>query len=56
MIQVIPFKRENFNLTFSKHKKNLLYDWYKASSSFFNIYKNNFRSKKVFNISKCPFH
>jgi len=56
MIQVIPFKRENFNLTFSKYKKNLLYEWYKASSSFFNIYKNNFRSKKVFNISKCPFH
>ena len=54
--QVIPFKRESFDLSVHKENKNLLYSWYKASSSFFNIYKNNFRSKKIFNITKCPFH
>ncbi len=56
MIQVIPFKRENFNIKFHKYNNSLLYRWYKASSSFFNIYKNNFRNKKTFNVSKCPFH
>jgi len=54
--QVIPFRRERFNLSFHKKNKNLIYKWYKASSSFFNIYKNNFRAKKIFGIKKCPFH
>jgi hypothetical protein len=54
--QVIPFKRENFKLRFKKYDNSLLYRWYKASSSFFNIYKNNFRAKKSYSIEKCPFH
>jgi len=54
--QVIPFKRENFNLSFYEENKKFLYSWYKGCSSFFNIYKNAFRSKKIFDIKKCPFH
>lgn len=54
--QVIPFKRENFNVKFYKYNSNLLYKWYKAASNFFNIYKRHFRTKKNFKISKCPFH
>jgi hypothetical protein len=54
--QVIPFKRENFNVKFYKYNSNLLFKWYKAASNFFNIYKRHFRTKKNFKISKCPFH
>ncbi len=54
--QVIPFKRENFDVKFYKYNSNLLFKWYKASSNFFNIYKRHFRTKKNFKISKCPFH
>jgi hypothetical protein len=54
--QVIPFKRENFNVQFYKYNSNFLFKWYKASSNFFNIYKRHFRTKKNFKISKCPFH
>lgn len=56
MVQVIPFKRENFDVKFYKYNSNLLFKWYKASCNFFNIYKRHFRTKKNFKISKCPFH
>lgn len=56
IVQVIPFKRENFNVKFHKYNSNLLFKWYKASCNFFNMYRTHFRTKKNFKISKCPFH
>lgn len=56
IVQVIPFRRDNFELKFQKYNNSLLYRWYRASASFFNIYKDNFRTKKNFSTEKCPFH
>jgi hypothetical protein len=58
--QVIPFKREKFVAEYSYDKGSYINKWYKAATSFFDVYKNNFRQPKEFEIeeikkSKCPF-
>lgn len=63
IIQVLPFRREEFVSQYSWDKKNIFENiWKKASLNFFDIYLKNFRSPKKFEegdvkkISKCPFH
>ncbi len=60
IMQVIPFKRENFKSEFSYDKSGFLKrQWEKASTEFFDIYKRHFRSQKKYeqgDVKKCPFH
>lgn len=58
IIQIIPFKRQKFIATFKSNNAHLINKWFKAQSTFFDIYKKFFRSKKEFIIEtrKCPFH
>lgn len=58
--QVIPFKREKFVAEYKADDGSYINKWYKAATSFFDVYKNNFRTPKEFSveqnkISKCPF-
>jgi len=62
IIQILPFKREEFVSRYSWDKKSKFKNiWKKASLSFFDIYLKNFHSSKKFEqgddkrISKCPF-
>lgn len=58
IIQVIPFKRQKFTASFKRDASSLLAEWFKAKTTFFDVYKKFFREKKEFNVqeSKCPFH
>jgi hypothetical protein len=58
--QVIPFKREKFTAQYSVDDGSIINKWYRAATSFFDVYKNNFRTPKEFLVdenkkSKCPF-
>jgi|LakMenEpi03Aug12_release.lakeMendotaPanAssembly.Ray.scaffolds.fasta_scaffold157930_5 hypothetical protein len=58
MMQVIPFKRENFKSEFSHDNGFLKQQWKKANTVFFERYKRFFRSPKKYeqgDIKKCPF-
>lgn len=59
LIQVIPFKREDFKSEFSYDKKGLFKnEWTKACSVFFDRYKKFFRSSRKYeqgDVKKCPF-
>ena len=61
IIQLIPFKREEFTASFSQDKDNVLKNiWTKAHTLFFERYQKHFWTPKKFSIeekktSKCPF-
>jgi hypothetical protein len=58
IIQVIPFKRDNFYSSFSSNYEKYELKWKKAKTVFFDRYKKFFRSKKTYDESKpskCPF-
>jgi len=58
--QVIPFKREKFVAQYKIDNGSYINKWYRAATSFFDVYKNNFRETKEYSVeqqeaSKCPF-
>lgn len=58
LVQVIPFKREDFKSEFSYDRGYFKRQWQKAHSVFFDRYKKFFRSHKKYeqgDIKKCPF-
>jgi hypothetical protein len=58
MIQIIPFKREDFISEFSHDNGFFKRQWNKAHSVFFDRYKRFFRSQKKYEQGgekKCPF-
>ena len=58
IIQVIPFKRNDFKSEFSYDHVFLKQQWEKAHSVFFDRYKRFFRSQKKYeqgDVKKCPF-
>lgn len=58
MIQVIPFKREDFKSQFSFDTGSFKQKWEKAHQVFFDRYKKFFRSPKKYeqgDLKKCPF-
>jgi hypothetical protein len=58
MIQVIPFKRQDFKSEFSFDNGFFKKQWEKAHQVFFDRYRRFFRSPKKYeqgDIKKCPF-
>lgn len=58
LIQVIPFKRQDFVSEFSYDRGFFNRQWQKAHSVFFDRYKRFFRSPKKYeqgDVKKCPF-